>query len=112
MFSLRIELLSATPTNKTGQLKSVMNAHILYRSCIDEESIEVAGIEPVLSLINEEFGGWPILEDSSWNSSMFDFANLLLKLRQYNFDIIFRIGTDIDEQNSSTTTIIVSQINI
>ncbi len=84
-----------------------MNARLLYDTCINETKIETDGIEPVLSLINE-LGGWPILQGSSWNSSTFNLSNLLLKLRQYNYNIIFRINTDTDEKNSSATNILVS----
>jgi hypothetical protein len=103
-----LDLLSTTPTNETDELKCVMNARLLYDSCVNEEQIETQGIEPVLSLINTDFGGWPILQGSSWNSSMFNLSNLLLKLRQYNYNIIYKINTDTDEKNSSITNIVVS----
>jgi len=63
---LYIDLLSSTPTNETEELRCVMNARLLYDTCINETKIETDGIEPVLSLINE-LGGWPILQGSSWN---------------------------------------------
>ena len=107
---LHVDLLSTTSANKNDDLKSVINARALYSSCIDEEKIELVGIEPVLSLINTEFGGWPILQGSSWNSTTFDLANLLLTLRQYDYNFIFGMGTGIDEKNSSTTYIRVSLI--
>jgi predicted metalloendopeptidase len=87
----------------------VTNARRLYRSCIDEANIEIEGVDPVLSLINKEFGGWPILHGLAWNSSTFDFSNLLLKLRQYNYNIIYKINTETDEKNSSATDIVVSE---
>ncbi|CAF4027283.1 unnamed protein product, partial [Rotaria sp. Silwood1] len=71
----------------------VMNARILYSSCINETNIEKEGIDPVLLLINTQFGGWPILQASSWNSSTFNLINLLLKLHQYNNNFIFSISS-------------------
>ncbi|CAF3932616.1 unnamed protein product [Rotaria sordida] len=101
-----VDLLSR---NETVKLQSVMNARILYSSCINQTNIEIEGIDPVLSLINTQFGGWPILQGSSWNSSTFNLTNLLFKLHQYNYDFIFSIASEIDEKNSSATTILIRQ---
>jgi hypothetical protein len=79
----------------------------LYNSCIDEAKIDADGIEPILSLLNTELGGWPILQGSSWDSSKFNLTNLLLKLRQYSYNIIYRVHTIIDEKNSSATAVVV-----
>ncbi len=106
-----LDLLKTTPANETDELQCVMNARSLYSSCVDEEKIEAEGNDPVLSLITTEFGGWPILEGSSWNESTFNLSNLLLKLRQYNYNIIFRINTDVDEENSTLPDIEVNQID-
>jgi len=97
--------------NETDEFQCVVNARLLYKSCVDEEKIEDEDIEPVLSLIRTEFGGWPILEDGSWNESTVNLSSLLLKLRQYNYNIIFRIGTDVDEENSTLPNVVVSSID-
>ncbi|CAF4151500.1 unnamed protein product, partial [Rotaria sordida] len=55
------------------------------------------------------FGGWPMLQGLSWNSSTFNLTNLLFKLHQYNYDFIFSISSEIDEKNSSATTILIRQ---
>jgi membrane metallo-endopeptidase-like protein 1 len=102
------DLLSSTPMNETEELQCVMNARLFYDTCINETKIETDGNGPVMSLINE-FGGWPILQGSSWNSTTFNLSTLLFQLRQYNYNIIFRINSDIDEKNSSATNIVVGQ---
>ncbi|CAF4830699.1 unnamed protein product [Rotaria sp. Silwood1] len=104
-----VDLLSITPTDEINKLQSVTNARVLYSSCIDETKIEIEGIDPVLSLINKKFGGWPILQGLSWNSSIFNLTNLLLNLRQYSYNMIFQIYSDVDEKNSSATNILVGQ---
>jgi len=81
----------------------------LYSSCVDETQIDNEGIKPILSIIQNEFGGWPILEGASWNPSTFNISNVLLKLRQYNYVVIYNINTDIDEKNSSLTDVIVKK---
>ena len=55
----------------------------------------------ILSLVNTELGGWPILQGSTWDNSSFNFSHLLLKLNEYSSSIIYNIGTQIDDQNSS-----------
>ena len=84
----------------------------MYSSCVDETQIDNEGIKPILSIIQNEFGGWPILEGASWNPSTFNISNVLLKLRQYNYVVIYNINTDIDEKNSSLTDVIVKRIKM
>ena len=68
---------------------------------MNEDNIEVEDISPILSLINDELGGWPILEGSSWSDSAIDLPSLLLKLRAYSNSIIFGMGTSTDQKNST-----------
>jgi predicted metalloendopeptidase len=111
MHYLHIDLLSTTPANETNPLQCVLNARRLYSSCVDDVKIETDGVQPVLSLLETDFGGWPILQGSSWNNATYNLTNLLLKLRQYNYNAVFRVTTDIDAKNSSSRLIVVSQIN-
>lgn len=108
---LHIDLLSTTPANETNPLKCVQNARILYSTCVDDVQIEKDGIQHVLSLIETDFGGWPILQGSSWSNASFNLSNLLFKLRQHNYNVVFRINTEIDDKNSSSHIIMVSQID-
>jgi membrane metallo-endopeptidase-like protein 1 len=104
-----IDLLSATPDNGTTDPKAVINARNLYNSCIDEAGIETDGVEPVLSIVHNEFGGWPILLGSTWDNSTFNLTRLLLQLRQYDNGIIFSVDTATNQQNSSVYDIELGQ---
>ncbi|CAF1457934.1 unnamed protein product, partial [Adineta steineri] len=90
---------------------AIINARNLYHSCINEQHIEDEGINPILSLINNEFGGWPIIQ-SLWDNSTFNILDLLLKLRKYNNDIIFSISTSIDEKNSTEYDLRIGQADL
>jgi len=68
---------------------------------MDEAGIEDDGVAPVLSIINNEFGGWPILQGSSWDPSKFNLFNLLIKLRRYDNGFLFSVVTATNQQNSS-----------
>ncbi len=108
---MHIDLLSTTPANETNPLQCVINARRLYSSCIDDVQIEEDGVQPILSLLETEFGGWPILQGSSWNNASYNLSNLLFKLHQYNYNPVFGINTGIDDKNSLSHIIVVSQIN-
>ncbi|CAF4169227.1 unnamed protein product [Rotaria sp. Silwood2] len=107
-----VDLLTPPPRNDTNEPNAITNARILYHSCINEHNIEDEGTDLILSLINQEFGGWPILQGSSWDNSTFNILQLLLKIRQYNNDIIFGIGTSIDEKNSKEYDIGIGQSDL
>jgi hypothetical protein len=76
--------------------KAVTNARRLYDSCVDEYAIEIESLSVVLPLINEEFGGWPLVQGSKWNESMFDLSHIMLKLSQYNNFVFYHVETTID----------------
>lgn len=80
----------------------------MYRSCIDETNIDSDGVEPLLSLIDTEFGGWPILKGPAWNNATFDLPKLMIALRKYNRNMFYRVGTSTDEKNSTNYDIEVS----
>ncbi len=99
------------PPNKTVEPKAVTNARRLYASCMDEEAIETEGVDTLLSLISREFGGWPILQGSTWDKSTFNLSQLWFKLSQYNNFVFYRIETKIDKRNISIHRIRVSRRN-
>jgi len=84
----------------------------LYSSCINEENIEKDDVDYFISLINKQFGGWPILEGSKWNQSAFDLYHLLIKLSKFNKFPLFYIQTYNDENNSSSYSIYVRIFSI
>jgi uncharacterized protein YjfI (DUF2170 family) len=99
------------PSNGTVEPKAVTNTRNLYNSCIDEATIETDGVEPILSIIKNEFGGWPILQGASWNVSTFNLSDLLIKLRKYGDGIIYSVVTATSQENSSFYDIEVRAIS-
>ena len=86
----------------------MVNARKLYRSCINESAIDSEGVDYILSLVNAEFGGWPILQGSAWANESFNLIDLIIKLRQYNQNLLFRVLTATDDKNSTSYDIEVS----
>ncbi len=96
-----IDILTSPLPNDTIDIKAISNARQLYSSCVNELAIESDGVDTVLSIIDNDFGGWPILNGLSWNETQFNLSHLLFKLRLYNNNIIFNCGTTTDDKNSS-----------
>ncbi|UJR14935.1 hypothetical protein I4U23_001917 [Adineta vaga] len=107
-----VDILTLPLPDGMTNIKSINNARVLFDSCVNESAIETDSVNSILSLINTEFGGWPMLQGSSWNSSTFNLSRLLLKLREYNHHIIYSCGTSIDDTNSSIYYIRVSQSDL
>lgn len=76
---------------------------------MNETNIEIDGVEPILSILNNEFGGWPILQGAEWDNSTFHLLNLLIKLRQYDDGFFFSVDTGTNEENSSAYDIEVRE---
>ena len=95
------DILTSPLPNGTAGIRSIDNARRLYDSCVNEAAIEAAGTDALLSIVNNELGGWPILTGSSWNSSTFNLSRLLVKLREYGQSVIYSSGTSTDDRNSS-----------
>ncbi|CAF3792998.1 unnamed protein product [Rotaria sp. Silwood1] len=104
-------LISPLPI-EMNNIQSLINARRLYDSCTNETAIELETINVLLSFVNNELGGWPILQGSSWNESSFNLLRLLLKLRQYDLNIIYGCRTSTDDKNSSVNFIEVYQSNL
>ncbi|UJR20406.1 hypothetical protein I4U23_023537 [Adineta vaga] len=101
-----IDLLSANTTDTTA---AVAHARALYASCINEAQIEHEGVEAVMDIVNNEFGGWPILHGTLWNDTTFNLTNILLKLRKYDDGIVFSVTTATNQENSSVYDIELAQ---
>lgn len=75
---------------------------------MNEEAIEIDDVHSLLVLIDEEFGGWPVLQGLNWNDDTFNFSQLWFKLGQYNHFIFYHVETKIDKKNTSMYRIRVS----
>ncbi|CAF1552281.1 unnamed protein product, partial [Rotaria sp. Silwood1] len=107
-----VDMLTSPLPNNTAHIQSLINARRLYDSCVNETAIELESINTILSFVNNELGGWPILQGSSWNSLSFNLSRLLLKLREYSHNILYGCGTSPDDKNSSIYYIRVYQSDI
>ncbi|CAF3997804.1 unnamed protein product [Rotaria magnacalcarata] len=96
-----VDILTSELPKDSIKIKAIANARLLYNACVNESAIETAGVDTILSVLENELGGWPIVNGLSWDEKNFNLSNLLLKLREYNNNIIFNCGTSTDDRNSS-----------
>ncbi|CAF1080903.1 unnamed protein product, partial [Rotaria sordida] len=104
-----VDMLTSPIPDDLKNLQSIINARRFYDSCINETAIELEAVHVILSFVNNELGGWPILQGSSWNEDSFNLTHLLIKLREYSHNMIFGFRTSADDKNSSVNFIRVYQ---
>jgi len=80
---IQIDLLSILPSNKTVEPKSIRNARLLYKSCVNDDTI-ANRLAKMNSFLEDEF------------EFDFDLTDILLKLNQYNLFIFYEIQTSND----------------
>ena len=93
---------------KTNDIESIRNAKNLYTSCMNEELIEKYGEEVILKYIQNEFGGWNILNKESENNKNFNstvIMDKLVKLRMLNVKPFFDFDVQSNPKNSSLTVL-------
>ncbi|CAF1545501.1 unnamed protein product, partial [Adineta ricciae] len=108
-----IDLLTTSSTNN-NELQSISNARILYASCINEDAIETDSLKTILSFIDTELGGWPIIKGSNWSTLNYSLENQLLRLTLYSLYPLYTTATTVDATNSSLYSIFIgqSQLNL
>ncbi|CAF2098157.1 unnamed protein product [Rotaria magnacalcarata] len=107
-----VDILTSPIPSDLNNTQAVINARRLYASCVNETALASDGERALLDVINDELGGWPILQGSSWNESAFNLTNLMSKLREYNQNVIFGFSTSTDDKNSSVNYIRLYQSDL
>ena len=107
MLQVRVLLeedIKATDPKPFQVVKSV------YQSCMNREVIEQRGLDPVKSILTK-LGGWPLLEGPEWNSSEFQWFELVYKFREQGFsvDYFFDFSVVSDLKNSTWRTLDLDQ---
>jgi len=87
---------------KASDPKPFQMAKSVFQSCMDKETIEAAGLEP-LKLILKKMGGWPLLEGPDWNEEGYKWYEMTYKFREngYSVDYLVDFSVTTDLKNSS-----------
>jgi len=87
---------------KASDPKPFQMAKSVFQSCMDKETIEAAGLEP-LKLILKRMGGWPLLEGPTWKEESYKWYEMTYKFREngYSVDYLVDFSVTTDLKNSS-----------
>jgi predicted metalloendopeptidase len=87
---------------KASDPKPFQMAKSVFQSCMDKETIETAGLDP-LKLILKKMGGWPLLEGPNWNEEGYKWYEMTYKFREngYSVDYLVDFSVTTDLKNSS-----------
>jgi len=87
---------------KPNDPKPFQMAKSVFQSCMDKETIEANGLEP-LKLILKKMGGWPLLEGPAWNEEGYKWYEMTYKFREngYSVDYLVDFSVTTDLKNSS-----------
>ncbi|XP_022104192.1 endothelin-converting enzyme 1-like isoform X2 [Acanthaster planci] len=90
-------------------IEAIAKTKYFYQACMDEERISSRGFEPLWTLI-AKFGGWPLMNDTSFDESTWNLEDTLAKMyseTEQNFFFSNYIG--IDPQNNEMHIYIIDQ---
>lgn len=96
------EVLSQ-PLSNVQQVKQELSAEdkakVYFTTCIDEETINRRGVDPLLYFI-DELGGWPVL-DENWSEEGFDWLQLAIKTSLLGYPAVLFTDVEMDLRNST-----------
>ncbi|KAI5752755.1 hypothetical protein M8J77_020003 [Diaphorina citri] len=100
------EILEAEPD--PSDPLPVQAAQVAYRTCIDSETIESQGVEPLTSIL-DSLGGWPLISPA-WTPAQFDMNRLFAQsIRRWSVHHLFSVFVNVDRSDSSRNIITVDQ---
>uniref|UniRef100_A0A482ZIU4 U24-Theriditoxin-Lha1d_1 n=1 Tax=Latrodectus hasselti TaxID=256736 RepID=A0A482ZIU4_LATHA len=84
-----------------------------YDSCMDTNSIEASGSEPLKNIL-QKFGGWPVVVGDSWDESKFDWMDTLIAMRNFGFshNILLSLYVSPDTKDNTVNIIELDQTNL
>ncbi|KOB70115.1 Endothelin-converting enzyme 1 [Operophtera brumata] len=96
--------------HETANGDAAMKARFLFKSCMNYNILQKRSHQPLLDLL-DHFGGWPILKEN-WDSSNFNWLELMARLRLYNNDILISEWVGPDIKNSDEFVIQFDQTSL
>ena len=96
-----------------NEINSTKNAKRLYHSCMDEELINKNSEQEFRTLLDEEFGGWPILDLPTVNTSKREFERpileKLIKLRRIGFKSLIEMHVTLNPKDPTLMILKIKQ---
>ena len=92
-----------------SDINATLKAKLFYQSCMNEELIEQKGESNFLAILNDEFGGWPLIADNSLKNSM-TIIERLVNMRRLGFKPFIDIHVTSNPKNPLTSILKVNLI--
>lgn len=90
-----------------SEIESIKNAKRYYRSCLDEDNIEMNGENELKYIMKNIFNGWPLI-DNNFNSTL-STLELLTKYRLFGTSTLFSVYVSSNPTNPKNSNIRVEQ---
>jgi neprilysin len=72
------------------------------------DEVEQLRAKPLLDLLDDKLGGWPIL-NPNWQADRFDLFNVLAKIRRFGDQPFFSVSVDKDMEKPSENLIFITE---
>ncbi|XP_055905883.1 neprilysin-4-like [Eupeodes corollae] len=90
------------------ELSAEEKAKVYFMTCIDEETINRRGVDPLLYFI-DELGGWPVLDENNWSEKEFDWLQLSIKTTLLGYPAVIFSDVEMDLRNSTRYAIYLEE---
>lgn len=97
--------------SQPNELHTVKLAKDFLKICLDEKSLNAAGIKPMVQYL-EKYGGWPVTKgENEWNEDNWDWLNVKRQILNDGFldDLIVEFTIRPDEKDTSKRALFVSK---
>ncbi|XP_031626097.1 neprilysin-2-like [Contarinia nasturtii] len=93
----------------TNESKPFTLAKIFNTACMDEETLEIQGIAPMVEIL-DKYGGWPVVK-GDWDSEKWDWMEAYQNMSSDGLDdnILFSLNILTDQRNSSRRVLDLDQ---
>lgn len=95
---------------KKNQSSAVEKAIMYYHTCMDEDTVEKQGVDPIIKFI-KDLHSWPLTSAHglTWTEASWDFLQALTANHLNGFSALFSMSVSVDDKNSSRYIIAFEQ---
>eukprot|EP00105_Crassostrea_gigas_P006028 XP_011419816.1 PREDICTED: endothelin-converting enzyme 1 isoform X2 [Crassostrea gigas] len=95
---------------KKNQSSAVEKAITYYHTCMDEDTVEKQGVDPIIKFI-KDLHSWPLTSAHglTWTEASWDFLQALTANHLNGFSALFSMSVSVDDKNSSRYIIAFEQ---
>ncbi|XP_063995293.1 neprilysin-1-like isoform X2 [Diachasmimorpha longicaudata] len=102
-----------TANDSDTDSEAIRKARKVYAACMDTEQSEEVGIEPIMSILNEN-GGWPlIMKIEDWRAKNISWQEIFPKfMKTFGSGALFHINVESDPKTSSISRLAINEAKL